>query len=79
MCDYWLTVRLRLHPCIDGIVVVCVEGWEEILKAYCRQFNIIKLYDIASQHQKEDLILIYDAIRPMVSEEIISDCIRVAG
>ncbi|MCI8376725.1 MAG: 2-C-methyl-D-erythritol 4-phosphate cytidylyltransferase [Lachnospiraceae bacterium] len=85
------------HPCIDGIVVVCVEGWNEILEAYCRQSGITKLesivpggangqesirkgiYDIASRHQKEDLILIHDAIRPLVSEEIISDCIRVAG
>lgn len=85
------------HPCIDGIVVVCVEGWDQILKAYCRQFGITKLesivlggengqasirkgiHDIASRHEKEDLILIHDAIRPLVSEEIISDCIRVAG
>lgn len=85
------------HPCIDGIVVVCVEGWNEILAAYCRQFGITKLesivlgglsgqesirkgvYDIASRHQREDLVLIHDAIRPLVSEEIISDCIRVAG
>ena len=28
------------------------------------------IYDIASRHQKEDLILIHDAIRPLVSEEI---------
>ena len=74
------------HPCIDGIVVVCVEGWNEILEAYCRQSGITKLesivpggangqesirkgiYDIASRHQKEDLILIHDAIRPLVSE-----------
>ncbi|MCI8416936.1 MAG: 2-C-methyl-D-erythritol 4-phosphate cytidylyltransferase [Lachnospiraceae bacterium] len=85
------------HPCIDGIVVVCVEGWDQILAAYCRTFGITKLenivpggangqdsirggvYDIASRHEEEDLILIHDAIRPMVSEEIISDCIRVAG
>ena len=24
------------HPCIDGISVVCVEGWDQILGAYCR-------------------------------------------
>ncbi|MCC8144844.1 MAG: 2-C-methyl-D-erythritol 4-phosphate cytidylyltransferase [Bacteroidales bacterium] len=85
------------HPNIDGIVVVCIEGWEKILDAYCKQFNISKLenivtggqngqdsirngvYDIASRHSNDDLILIHDAIRPMVSEEIISDCIRVAS
>lgn len=85
------------HPNIDGIVVVCIEGWEKILYAYCQQFNITKLesvvlggengqdsirngiYDIASRHDEEDLVLVHDAIRPMISEEIISDCIRVAS
>ena len=28
-------------------------------------------------HDKNDVVLIHDAIRPMVSSEIISDCIRV--
>lgn len=85
------------HPCIDGIVVVCVEGWEKILDTYCRQYAITKLenivsggsngqesiwkgvQDIASRHENEDLVLVHDAIRPLVSEEMISDCIRVAG
>ncbi len=85
------------HPNIDGIVVVCIDGWESILQAYCKQFNITKLekivpggitgqesirngvYAIAEHHTPEDLILVHDAIRPMVSEEIISDCIRVAS
>lgn len=83
------------HPNIDAIEVVCIEGWETILQAYCKQFNITKLenivtggkngqdsirngvYDISTRHEAEDIILIHDAIRPMVSEEIISDCIRV--
>lgn len=85
------------HPNIDGITVVCIEGWEQILQAYCQQFNITKLesfvpggengqdsirngiQDIALRHNPEDLVLVHDAIRPMVSEEIISDCIRVAA
>lgn len=85
------------HPNIDAIEVVCVDGWETILTAYCKQFNITKLenivkggdngqssirngiMDIASRHKLEDLVLIHDAIRPMVSEDIISDCIRVAS
>ena len=84
------------HPNIDGIVVVCIEGWTEILSAYCKQFQITKLenivlggpngqdsirngiMDIATRHSDDDIVLIHDAIRPMVSEEIISDCIRVA-
>ncbi len=84
------------HPSIDSIVIVCIDGWEQILHAYCRQYGITKLesiipgglngqdsirngiMDIASRHREEDLILIHDAIRPMVSKDIISDCIRVA-
>lgn len=28
---------------IDEILVVCIEGWENVLKAYAKQFNITKL------------------------------------
>lgn len=36
------------------------------------------LFDIAARHaEKDDIVLIHDAIRPMVSEEIITDNIRV--
>lgn len=31
------------HPEIDAILVVCLAGWNEILKAYAHQFNITKL------------------------------------
>ena len=34
------------HPSIDAIEVVCLSGWEEILKAYAKQFNITKLMGI---------------------------------
>lgn len=31
------------HPLIDAIEVVCLEGWDQILWAYAKQFNINKL------------------------------------
>lgn len=31
------------HPEIDGIAVVCLEGWHEVLRAYARQYKISKL------------------------------------
>ena len=31
------------HPEIDAIAVVCIAGWQDMLKAYARQFNISKL------------------------------------
>lgn len=36
------------HPEIDGIVVVCLEGWHEVLRAYARQYGISKLKKIVS-------------------------------
>lgn len=84
------------HPEIDAIAVVCIAGWEQVLEAYARQFNITKLRHIVSGGQtgqdsirngvfelekyfaSEDIVLIHDAIRPLVSDEIISDNIRVA-
>lgn len=81
------------HPEIDSIAVVCVDGWEQMLLAYAKQFNITKLehvvkggdngqgsirngvYELEKFFDKDDIVLIHDAIRPMVSAEIISDCI----
>ena len=84
------------HPNVDEIEVVCLEGWHDILKAYCKQFGIDKLagivsggkegqdsirnglFDIKKRHSDEnDIVLIHDSIRPLVSPEIISDNIRV--
>lgn len=81
------------HPAIDAVQVVCLKGWNEIVRAYAKQFNITKLCGIVEggvngqesirngidalreQFEGEDIVLIHDAIRPMVSEEIISNCI----
>ncbi len=85
------------HPEIDAIAVVCIEGWEQVLWAYAKQFNILKLkyvipggkngqdsirngiMELEKHFSPKDLVLIHDAIRPMVSAEIISDNIRVAN
>ena len=81
------------HPDIDAIIVSCLKGWEEILWAYAKQFNITKLkwvveggengqasarnaiYALESTCDEDDIIIIHDSIRPMVSADIISDCI----
>jgi len=81
------------HPEIDAIAVVCIEGWDHVLQAYAKQFNITKLkhivpggdngqgsirngvFELEKHYAKDDIVLIHDAIRPMVSAEIISDCI----
>lgn len=36
------------HPDIDGIIVVCLDGWHNILKSYADEFDINKLSSIVS-------------------------------
>lgn len=36
----------QAHPAVDDIYVVCLKGWEDIVKAYARQFGITKLKGI---------------------------------
>ena len=31
------------HPMVDAIEVVCIEGWEHVVEAYAKQFEITKL------------------------------------
>lgn len=36
------------HPEIDAIEVVCIDGWQDILRAYAKQFKIDKLKWVVS-------------------------------
>lgn len=85
--------NFQRHPDIDGIAVVCLEGWHEVLRAYAKQYDISKLRWIVSggndgqeSTQKgiealqdvcgdDDVILVHDAIRPFLTQEVISDAI----
>jgi len=79
------------HPDIDGIAVVCLDGWETVLRSYANQFMITKLkwvfkggqtgmesihngiYGLKDAGCKDDdIVLIHDAVRPLLSGEIIS-------
>lgn len=33
----------QAHPQVDAIEVVCIDGWQDVLEAYCQQFGIGKL------------------------------------
>ena len=33
----------QAHPAVDDIYIVCLKGWEDIVKAYARQYRITKL------------------------------------
>lgn len=79
------------HPSIDEICVVILEGWEQILLAYAKQYNITKLKYVVNggatgqesiyngieavkkDHLNDDIVMIHDGNRPMVSSEIITD------
>ena len=50
------------HKDIDAIMVACLDGWQEMVKAYAKQ---------------DDVIVLHDSIRPFVTEDIITDSIRV--
>jgi len=83
------------HPEIDEIIVSCLDGWQEMVRVYGKQFNITKLKDIISggkdaqettykglKHLKNrmdqgDIVVIHDAIRPLVTEEIITKSIAM--
>ena len=79
------------HPGIDEIVVVCLDGWHDVLRSYADKYGITKLTTIVSggetslksiqngvnalkgNHSPEDMVLIHDGNRPLVSQDIISD------
>ena len=39
----WTMKAFEIHPDIDSIAVVCLKGWETVLKSYANQFGITKL------------------------------------
>lgn len=85
--------KFQKHPEVDSIMVACLSGWENLVSAYAKQFNIDKLQwvieggrtgqetsrlaanKLMESCREDDIVIIHDAIRPMVSDEIISDSI----
>lgn len=81
------------HPNIDAIIVACLTGWEPILEAYAKQYNITKLrwivpggrngqesiknclVELEKNCQEEDIVLVNDGNRALVTEDIISNSI----
>lgn len=79
------------HPNIDEICVSILAGWDQILWAYAKQFNITKLKyvvtggatgqesifnglkAIRADHKDDDIVVVHDGNRPMVSQDVITD------
>lgn len=88
---YTLEVYER-HPAIDDIYIVCLQGWDKIVKAYAEQYGIKKLRGIipagetgilsvkrgveALNCSDEDIIVLQESTRPLVTEEIISKLLK---
>lgn len=84
------------HPAIDDIYIVCVKGWENIVKAYAKQYGISKLKGIVfagnsgiaslknglsyikDSYSEDDMIIIQEATRPMVTSEMLSRLLQSA-
>lgn len=87
--------RFQNHPEIDGIEIVCVDGYQEELLKIVRENSISKVVKIVKGGQEyensimngvnglndvaksDDIVMIHWAASPFVSDEIISDNIRV--
>lgn len=83
------------HPEIDAIELVCVDGYQNHLKAITEKYGITKLLKIVkggSEYERsimngvaglegiaepDDLVMIHWAASPFLSEELITDNIRV--
>ena len=79
------------HPSIDEICVPILEGWDQMLWAYAKQYNITKLRYVVTggatgqesifnglkairkDHNDDDVVIVHDGNRPMISLDIISD------
>ncbi|MGN0166191.1 MAG: 2-C-methyl-D-erythritol 4-phosphate cytidylyltransferase [Lachnospiraceae bacterium] len=69
------------HPEIDFIEVVCIEGWQNVLLAYAKQFNItkLKLVTAGGNSAQESIRNGVEALLPYCDENdtvIIHDGIR---
>lgn len=85
------------HPSVDDIYVVCLRGWEDIVKDYAVQFGITKLAGlvpagnsgtaslnnafepIREKYSSDDVIIVQEATRPMITTETISKVLLACG
>lgn len=82
------------HPLIDKIIIVAAEEQHSLLYSYkYSKLSIIEINGKSRQHSvlnglkaamnisssKDDIVLIHDAARPLVSDKIIESCIGAIG
>lgn len=83
--------KLCRHPMIHAVQVVASEMWQDDIIRECtfneklmgfsvpgenRQMSILNgLRDVSGFASREDVVLVHDAARPLVSEEMITACL----
>ena len=84
--------KFQNHPLIDEVVLVTSIEYVEYTKKMCETYGFskvkhivkggntrqesVKLGLLASSYDDQDIVLIHDGDRPLVSEKIISNCIN---
>lgn len=87
--------HFQIHPEIDAIELVCVDGYQDHLKAITEKYGITKLLKIVkggSEYERsimngvaglegianpDDVVMIHWSASPFLSEEMITDNLRV--
>ncbi len=78
------------HPAIDAIQIVADKDWQHFIEKWtggkCRGFSLpgenrqlsvlSGLSDILKYADQSDTVIIHDAARPLVTEELISSCLN---
>jgi len=86
--------KFTAHPLIDSIQIVADDLWRDYISGFIssdkfrgfsspgknRQLSIFNgLSDIKKYSSSEDIVIIHDAARPLVSEKMITDCLEAAA
>ena len=88
--------NFRKNKKIDGIVTVCVKGWEDhlrrilddngmddidiILGGECSHDSIRNaVFSLERRLKGDDYVIVHDAARPIITQGVIDDLIRVAS
>ena len=86
--------KFQANDLVDQIIIICDINWQSYVKDLCIKYNINKFSYFIDNHinlflstknaidsindSNNDLILIHEAVRPLVTDEMITDSFNVA-
>lgn len=86
--------KFQANDLVDQIIIICDINWQSYVKDLCIKYNITKFSYFIDNHinlflstknaidsindSNNDLILIHEAVRPLVTDEMITDSFNVA-